>query len=122
VGVLAADTRTMRVRLQPRQRPDWLLAGMAVDVEFAVTLDSDLLGAGGVLVPRDALVRGPVRVRVIKYVDGEAEPVQVTVLGTAEDRALVRPDPDQPSLAVGDRIVVRGNERLRPGQPLKVAE
>lgn len=139
VGVLDAATRTMRVRLQPTERPPWLLSGMAVDVEFSITLDSALLGGEGVLVPRDALVRGPVRTRVIKFLasatkapgagpggpaqkTGDAQPIYVTVLATAKDQALVRPEPDEPALAVGDQIVVRGNERLRPGQTLLVAE
>lgn len=132
VGVLDAATRTMRVRLIPTDPPAWLLGGMAVDVEFAVTLDSSLLGAEGVLVPRDALVRGPVRTRVIKFVPGEAagadkpsatggaQAIYVKVLATAKDQALVHPEPDEPPLVVGDRVVTRGNERLRPGQTLRI--
>ena len=122
VGVLDSATRTMRVRLLPDERPPWLLSGMAVDVEFAITLDDALVGEGGVLVPRDALVRGPVRTRVIKYQEGQAVPVYVTVLATARGNALVRPAADEPPLAVGDQVVVRGNERLRPGQPLRPKE
>lgn len=122
VGVLDAATRTMRVRLQPSDRPPWLLSGMAVDVEFSITLDSSLLGAEGVLVPRDALVRGPARTRVIKYMDGEAQTIYVEVLATARDQALIHSESDEPPLAVGDQVVVRGNERLRPGQRLRVKE
>src|SRR5690606_28087945 len=54
VDALDPATRTMRVRLVPEARPAWLLAGMAVDVQFSVTLGD------GVLVPRDAIIRGPV--------------------------------------------------------------
>jgi len=116
VGIVPAldpATRTMRVRLIPKQRPKWLLAGMALNVEFAVTFAEE-----GVTIPRDALIRGPVSVRVIKYVDGKGVPVEVEVLATAQTHALVRAG----GLAVGDRVVVRGNERLRPGQALEVRE
>jgi RND family efflux transporter MFP subunit len=111
VGALDTDTRTMRVRLLPKERPGWLLSGMAVDVQFAVTL-----GGEGVLVPRDAVIRGPVSARVIKAVDGKAVPIDVTVVATTEERVLVRGE----GLAAEDHVVVRGNERLRPGQPLQV--
>jgi multidrug efflux pump subunit AcrA (membrane-fusion protein) len=50
-------------------------------------------------------------------VDGNAQPIDVTVVATAEAQVLVRGD----GLAAGDQVVVRGNERLRPGQPLQVA-
>jgi RND family efflux transporter MFP subunit len=110
VGALDTDTRTMRVRLVPRETPVWLLSGMAVDVQFAVTLDGQ-----GVLVPRDAVIRGPVSARVIKAVDGQAVPIDVNVVAATEDRILVSGE-----LAAGDQVVIRGNERLRPGQPLQI--
>lgn len=112
VPALDEGTRTMRVRLAPIDPPAWLIAGMPVNVEFEVSFDGD-----GVVVSRDALVRGAVDTRVIKLVDGAGVPVPVEVLATAGDRALVRGD----GLAAGDQVVVRGNERLRPGQPLEVA-
>lgn len=114
VPALDPATGTMRIRLEkaPDQpRPPWLIAGMPIDVEFAVTFDGE-----GVTVHPDALVRGPVGTRVIKYADGKGVPVTVQVLAQAEGKALVRGE----GLAAGDQIVVRGNERLRPGQPLMV--
>jgi RND family efflux transporter MFP subunit len=113
VPALDADTRTMRVRLVPTERPKWLIAGMAIDVEFAVTFAGE-----GVTVPRDALLRGPVDVRVVKLVDGHGVSVKVEVLATAKASALVRAE----ELRAGDKVVVRGNERLRPGQPLEVRQ
>jgi RND family efflux transporter MFP subunit len=117
VGALDRETRTMRLRLVPRSHPPWLVPGMAVDVQFDVTLDGE-----GVTVSRDALIRGPVSTRVVKYVDGKGVPVEVEVLATAKGRALIRPMPGEgdasASLTAGDQIVVRGNERLRPGQAL----
>jgi len=113
VPALDPATRTMRVRLRPNERPEWLLSGLAVNVEFPVSLTGR-----GVTVDRDALVRGPIKVRIIKVDDGHGKPIDVEVLATTKDRALVASD----ELKVGDKVVIRGNERLRPGQPLEVPE
>ncbi len=112
VGALDTATRTMLVRLVPKERPSWLLSGMAVDVAFPVSL-----AGRGVMVPRDAIIRGPVESRVIAFVDGQGKPITVEIVATTGDKALVRAQ----GLAPGDRIVVRGNERWRPGQPMKTA-
>lgn len=114
VGVVAAldpSTRTMKVRLTPTSKPVWLLAGLGVSVEFPVSLSGR-----GVTVPRDALVRGPVNVRVMKVADGSTQPVSVEIIATTKTMALV----DSKSLKVGDQVVIRGNERLRPGQPIDI--
>lgn len=116
VGALGSETRTMPVRLVPAERPAWLIAGMPVDVEFSVPLGGD--GQGTVLVPRDALIRGPVNSRVMKLDHGKARAVNIEIIATAENRALVRGD----GLRPGDKVVVRGNERLRPDQPVDVVD
>lgn len=113
VPALDSDTRTIRVRLVPKERPAWLIPGMAVDVEFEVELQGD-----GVTVGLDALIRGPVEVRVMKVVDGKGVPVVVEVLASTESKALIRGE----GLKAGDQVVVRGNERLRPNSPLRVTE
>lgn len=113
VGVVPAldpDSRTALVRVEP-DGP--MVPGMAITVQFELSIDR----ADAVLVPRDALVLGPVETRVIKSVDGEAASVSVEVLASTADQALVSGD-----LADGDRVVVRGNERLRAGQALREAE
>lgn len=111
VPALDESTRGMRIRLTPDSRPDWLMSGTTVNVEFAV----DLAGKG-VSLPLDALVRGPVSVRIVKVVEGKAVPVQVQVIATAGKVALV----NGKGLAEGDTVVTHGNQRLRPGQPLRV--
>ena len=68
--------------------------------------------------PRDALVRTPAGVRIVKAVDGKAAPLTVQVTATADATALVVAE----GLAAGDTVVTRGNERVRPGQPLQVVE
>lgn len=112
VGVVRAldpITRTAKVRLVPREPVPWLLPGASVDVSFTIHRDEP-----GVVVPRDALVYGAVGVRVVRVQDDAAAPLPVTVVATADDRALVQAE----GLAPGDEVVVRGNERLRPGQPV----
>lgn len=111
VPALDATTRTMRVRLSPAERPPWLLSGLALDVEFSVQLQGD-----GVLVPRDALLRGAVDTRVMRVVDGRAEPSTVEVIAGAGSQVLVHGG----GLRAGQTVVVRGNERLQPGQPVQV--
>ena len=115
VRALDPESGALPVRLVADERPAWLLPGRWVDVEI------DIPRAGGVRVSRDALVRTPAGVRVMRVADGAGAPVPVEVLATNDRYALVRPLGDA-SLAPGDRVVTRGNERLRPGQPLSIEE
>ena len=55
---------------------------------------------------------------VMRVVDGKAEAVAVKVLVSGEDEVLVAPDP----LAAGDMVIIRGNERARPGQAVTIQE
>jgi RND family efflux transporter MFP subunit len=112
VPVLDPMGRTLLVRLTVDAPPAWLLGGAAVRVIFPFAQDAP----GAVVVPRDALVRGPAGNRVIKVADGAGVPVPVRIVGAAGDRALVQGE----GLSAGDSVVTRGNERLRPGQPIEV--
>jgi multidrug efflux pump subunit AcrA (membrane-fusion protein) len=96
------------LRLDPADRPNWLRSGAHVDVVFK------LEKKGRVVVPRDALVQGVAGVRVIRVKNKKADPVSVEVLESNGNQALV----DGNELQVGDDVVVRGNERLRPKQDL----
>ncbi len=122
VPSLDPSTRTLTVRLVPVEPRSWLLPGAAVDVAFPVSVDtaavSDTEHGSAVIVPRDALVLGAVDTRIVEVVEGAAKPITVEVLAQAGERALVR----APGLSAGASVVVRGNERLRPGQPLRVLE
>lgn len=120
VPSLDPSTRTVKVRLAPTQPRAWLLPGAAVDVAFPVTFDTAEVGESEadrpVIVPRDALVLGAVDIRVLVVEQDAAKPIQVEVLARAGERALVR----GPGLQVGAMVVTRGNERLRPGQSVRV--
>ena len=107
---------------ESRSAGSWLVPGAPVDVGFPVHYEtasvSDSTGASAVLVPRDALVLGAVDVRVLVVEDGVARPVQVEIRASAGERALIV----GPGLKPGDQVVTRGNERLRPGQEVKILE
>ena len=68
------------------------------------------------VVPRDALVRAKGRDVVYTVEDGQAKQLPVEILMRSGDLAGVRP----PTLQAGMKVVVDGNDRLRPGQPVQV--
>jgi RND family efflux transporter MFP subunit len=113
VRALDPTTRTARLRLVPESTPSWLLPGLSVDVAFEIEHEDE-----GVIVPRDAIVYGVAGNRIVVVRDGKAEPVSIEVVAAADAEALVRGE----GLSVGEQVVVRGNERLRPGQPVAVEE
>ena len=113
VPALDPTTRTALVRV----RPDGVAAlspGSSVELRLPVRWSAD----AALLLPRDALVLSAGEDRVMRVVDGKAEAVAVKVLVSGEDEVLVAPDP----LAAGDVVIVRGNERVRPGQAVTVQE
>lgn len=113
VPALDPQTRTITLRLLPDTPVRWLRPGSTVDVSLQVEREDP-----GVIVPRDALVRSAVDTRVVKVVKGKAQPIRVEVVVTSAEEAIVRGE----GLAAGDTLVVRGNERLRPKQPVHVVE
>jgi len=91
-----------------------LKAGMLARVTLAVGKELPTL-----LVPKDAIVLGgpaPI-VWVIDEKSGGGRIAPVTIGAGYGDKVGVT-GPLKP----GDRVVVRGNERLRPGQPLRIKE
>lgn len=116
VGVVRAldpTTRTAQLRLRPTEPAPWLLPGATADVRLSIVHAGD-----GVIVPRDALVPGVAQTRVVRAVDGAAQPVNVEVVEAGAEEVRVRGE----GLSAGDSLVVRGNDRLRPGQPIRVVE
>jgi RND family efflux transporter MFP subunit len=132
VGVVPALdplSRTLRIRLAPKPEPLGadavkadapppplpltLLPGSAVDVRFSVALSDT-----GVLVPRDALVKDARGSRVVRIDEGKAKTIPVQVVVMSRDQALIQGE----SIKAGDQVVIRGNERLRDGQAVRVAE
>ena len=108
VPTLDAETRTALVRLEA---PPRAIVGEALDV----TVPVEWTGRG-VKVPRDALIADPEQARLVRVIDGKADVVPVEVLVSTRTDALVQAD----GLSVGDVVVVRGNERVRPGQEVRI--
>ncbi len=69
------------------------------------------------LVPKDAIVTQGPRQIVYAIRDGKAAPVPVQRSTFYQGFAVVAG-----ALKAGEQVVVRGNERLRPGQPVRVAK
>ncbi len=117
VRAVDGSTGTAPLRVVAETHPAWLLPGRFVDVELELSVDE-----GGVVVSRDAIVRGVRGARVATVVNGAAVLVPVEVLAASGESVLVRPAVPGQRLEVGQAIVVRGNERLRPDEPVSVAE
>jgi RND family efflux transporter MFP subunit len=67
------------------------------------------------VVPNDAVVNSPRGAHVVAARDGKATLVPVKALGAEPDRTYVTGD-----LKDTDRVVTRGNESLRGGEPLQI--
>ncbi len=104
-------TRTFLVRLDVEVSSDVMAPGVSGTAEFRLASGRD-----AVSVPRDALVRQP---------DGSVG-VWVAVDGVAESRAVEVGSRMGETVEVlsgveaGERVVVRGNESLQPGQAVEV--
>lgn len=99
----------IRLDIEPGQFP----IGQTLRVAVPVSEVRDVLA-----VPRDALVLRPEGVTVF-IVDANDQAQQVSVVTGigAGDQIEV-----SGALSAGDRVVIRGNERLQPGQPVTVQE
>lgn len=106
-------TRTFPVEISIPNPEGRILAGMLARITFHLGEPRPAL-----LVPKDALVPQPGGGGHLVKVDaGRAVIVPVRVTGTYGQHYAV--ESSGPPLAPGDRVVVRGNERLRPGQTVK---
>lgn len=110
VPALRTDSRTRLVRIKPHENAG-LLPGQAIDVAFPLRWEGE-----GVLIPRDALVRSRGGDQVMRVIDGQAIAKPITVIATSNETLLI----SAAEVAAGDTVVVRGNERLRPGQAVTV--
>lgn len=102
--------RTFPVRATVKN-PGFLAQGMEARVNLPTGTAQQ-----GLLVHRDAVTTAGGSPAVWAARDGVATMVPVTVLGYSGFDAGITAD----GLAEGDLIVVKGNERLRPGQPLEI--
>jgi RND family efflux transporter MFP subunit len=103
------EARTFPVKFEVLNKGFKLKSGMLARVTFSTGSPRK-----GLLVPKDALVSQGQAVVVFVVADGMARQIPVRVEGYHGDRAEVRG-----KVQPGDPVVVRGNERLRDGQPVQ---
>lgn len=118
VPVSDATARTFTLRVLPQsQGPLPLTPGMSARATLRLTT-----GLDGVTVPRGAVIRHPDgRTTVWTVAEGDTSPVareRKVALGKSFDGVVHVRD----GLAAGTRVVVRGNETLSPGQPVRITE
>lgn len=105
-------TRTRPARFvlpQDSQETVPLAAGQSVTLFIPEGPETRVLA-----VPKDAVLNTPTGTTVFVVVDGVAQPRPVS-LGRAVGDAFIVQD----GLSDGETVVIRGNERLRPGQPVR---
>jgi RND family efflux transporter MFP subunit len=106
-------SRAFPVKVELDNPEGQLAAGMLARVDLKTPHE----GQTSVIVPRDALVpRGPKQILFrVQEQDGQPIAELIEVKPGRYFGAAVEVFGD---LRAGDRVIVRGNERLRPGQPL----
>jgi len=102
--------RTFPVHIEVPNVDGRIRSGMESIVTFAVGAKKQVL-----VVAKDAVVTSGDQRLVYKVKDDQSVPVTVVITGYYDGDAAVEGD-----LAPGDMVVVRGNERLRPGQAVRV--
>ncbi len=76
--------------------------------------------ASVIAIPRDALMRQPDGRTMVWVVEETSEQPTVSARAVTAGRAEGDPIRITSGLREGDRVVVRGNESLRAGQPVRV--
>jgi RND family efflux transporter MFP subunit len=110
--VPVGDERSRMIEVRVAMSGDGWPIGSAVRVDLPAARQ-----AAGLLVPRDAVIVRADGAHVYRVGKGSvAERVTVRVGNGDKERVEVTGP-----LAAGDRVIVRGGERLRPGQAVKVA-
>ncbi|MDX2445982.1 MAG: efflux RND transporter periplasmic adaptor subunit [Desulfobacterales bacterium] len=106
------NARTFPVHIELSNKKFRIKSGMAATVTFSVGEKRTVM-----LLPKDAIVTSGNRRLVYTAAGGKAVPVPIKVVGYYEGNAAI-----QGALEPGQQVVVRGNERLRPGQAVQVID
>lgn len=115
-----ARSRTFPVRISVDNPPDDLRHALLPGMLAKVSMPSETPRTW-ILVPKDALQLGGQRRTVFRVVDGKVESVAVETGPSLGSWIAVEPA-EPGGLNPGDDVVTRGNERLRPGQPVQISE
>lgn len=112
VPVADPASKTFQIKIGMAYSPK-LIKNMSVAVFIPVSRPMTLK-----MISRDALVRNQGKQFVYAVVDGKAKMMPVTIAVYAGELVGVTDS----ALTVGMPIVIDGNERLRPGQPVKIVK
>jgi RND family efflux transporter MFP subunit len=104
------DSRTFPVRIHIENPDHKIKSGMEAMVTFNLATKIKAL-----LVPKDAVVTAGDNRLVFMVNDGKALPVPVKIIGYYDGDVAV-----EGNLKPGIQVVIRGNERLRPGQAVTI--
>lgn len=107
-----ASARTFPVRVSLVNPKLKIRSGMEVRATFNLGTKRNAL-----LVPKDAIVTAGTNRLVYVVANSVAESVNVKVTGYYDGNVSV-----EGPLKPGDSVVIRGNERLRPSQPVQILE
>ncbi|NSX54753.1 efflux RND transporter periplasmic adaptor subunit [Parasulfitobacter algicola] len=107
----ATRTRPVRFMASFPENGRPIAVGQSITLSVPVAAPRDVLS-----VPKDALVQGRGGWTVFVNADGTAQPRPISIGVAMGDRFEVLD-----GLSEGEQVVVRGNERLRPGQPIQAA-
>ena len=107
------NSRTFPVRINLPNPDLKIKSGMEATVTFNLLPGRE----SALLVPKDAVVVEGNKRLVFSVTDRKATPVYVKVIGYYDGNAAVKGD-----LKPGDQVVIRGNERLRLGQTVRIEE
>lgn len=104
------ESRTFPVKINLENPHFKIKSGMEAMVMFKLADPKNAL-----LVPKDAVVTAGDKRLVFMVNDNKAIAVPVTIIGYYDGDVAV-----EGKLAPGNKVVIRGNERLQPGQPVSV--
>ena len=112
IAVGDSASRAFPVKVSVDNPNNRIKGGMLCRVSLAIGKPSSVLA-----VPKDAVVNMGQQHLVYVVQEGVAQPLYVQLGNTSDSMIEVRG-----SIKAGMQVVTRGNERLRPGQPVKIIE
>ena len=112
IAVGDSASRAFPVKVSVDNPDNRIKGGMLCRVSLAIGKPSSVLA-----VPKDAVVNMGQQHLVFVVREGVAQPLAVQLGDTSESMIEVKGQ-----ITAGMQVVTRGNERLRPGQPVKIIE
>jgi RND family efflux transporter MFP subunit len=107
-----SNARTIPIHIELPNQDFRIKSGMAASVTFSVGEKRTVK-----LLPKDAVVTSGDMRLVYAVENGKAVPIPVKVVGYYDNDAAI-----EGALEPGFQVVIRGNERLRPGQIVQVVD